>query len=66
MKIGPMIIQSEGSFNVGIILNESNYDIWSQLMKMHIVEREKLSYILDKIKSLAESDVEYEKWYAKN
>ena len=60
MKTGPMIVQTEGSFNAGIILNESNYDIWSQLMEMHIAEREKLSYIRSKIKRPVESNVEYE------
>ncbi|KAL6342501.1 hypothetical protein AAG906_012094 [Vitis piasezkii] len=40
-----IIFQSEGTFNPGIILTESNYDVWSQLVEMHIAEREKLSYI---------------------
>lgn len=38
----PVVVQSEGVFNVGIILTESNYDIWSQLMEIHIAERKKL------------------------
>lgn len=25
----PIIVQSEGAFTVGIILNETNYDVWS-------------------------------------
>ena len=45
-KSVPIIIQSEGVFNIGITLNESNYDVWSQLMEMHIAEREKLSFIV--------------------
>ena len=40
-----IVFQSEGTFNLGIILTESNYDVGSQLMEMHIAEREKLSYI---------------------
>jgi hypothetical protein len=29
-KLGHIIIQSEGSsFNVGILLNKTNYDMWS-------------------------------------
>ena len=40
-----IVFQSEGTFNLRIILTESNYDIWSQLLEMHIVEWEKLSYI---------------------
>lgn len=65
-KSVPVIVQSEGVFNAGIILNESNYDVWSQLMEMHIAEREKLSYIRGKKKQPAESEDGYEKWYAEN
>ena len=43
-----IVFQSEGTFNPGIILTESNYDVWSQLVEMHIAEREKLSYIRGK------------------
>nr|KYP39620.1 hypothetical protein KK1_039051 [Cajanus cajan] len=62
----PVIIQSESAFNAGIILTETNNDIWSQIMEMHIVEREKLSYIRDKEKELAVQDPDYEKWYVEN
>ncbi|KAL3498583.1 hypothetical protein ACH5RR_041315 [Cinchona calisaya] len=65
-KLIPVVVQSEGIFNAGIILNESNYDVWSQLMEMHIAEREKLSYIRCKMKQPAESEDGYEKWYAEN
>jgi hypothetical protein len=45
-KLGPIIIQSEGSsFNAGILLNETNYDMWSQIIEMHITKKEKLSFI---------------------
>jgi hypothetical protein len=44
IKSIPVVVQSEGVFNAGIILDESNYDVWSQLMEMHIAEREKLLY----------------------
>ena len=34
-------IQPKGSlFNVGILLNETNYDIWSQIIEIHIVQKE--------------------------
>ena len=35
-KSTPIIVQSEGAFNAGIILTETNYDIWSQLIEMQI------------------------------
>eukprot|EP00257_Ricinus_communis_P018038 XP_015576623.1 uncharacterized protein LOC107261488 [Ricinus communis] len=41
-------------------------DVWSQLMEMHIAEREKLSYIRGKTKPSAESEDRYKKWYAEN
>ncbi|PNX91449.1 hypothetical protein L195_g047580, partial [Trifolium pratense] len=66
IKTIPVVVQSEGVFNAGIILDESNYDVWSQLMEMHIAEREKLSYIRGKMKKLEETDDGYEKWYAEN
>ncbi|KAJ0092972.1 hypothetical protein Patl1_25000 [Pistacia atlantica] len=62
----PIIIQPDGAFNAGITLTESNYDVWSQLMEMHIAEREKLSYIRGKKPPPKESDEGYEKWYAEN
>ncbi|WVY93108.1 hypothetical protein V8G54_032196 [Vigna mungo] len=64
--VTPVIIQSESAFNVGIVLSETNYDIWSQIMEMHIAEREKLLYIRGKEKQPAEEDPGYEKWYAEN
>ena len=38
-RLSPVIIQSEGDFSARIILTETNYDVWSQLMEMHIAER---------------------------
>ena len=46
-KTIPVIVH-ENMFNAGITLTESNYDVWTQIMEMHIVEREKLSYIRGK------------------
>ncbi|XP_024036853.1 uncharacterized protein LOC112096885 [Citrus clementina] len=60
----PVVIQSvrsDGVFNVGIILIETNYDVWSQIMEMHLAEREKLSYIRSSTKPFEESSKEYEK-----
>ena len=47
-------------------MTESNYDVWSQLVEMHIAEQEKLSYIQGKTKPPKESEDGYEKWYAEN
>ena len=61
-----IVFQSEGTFNPRIILTESNYDVWSQLVEMHIVEREKLSYIPGKKNLPKELEDGYEKWYDEN
>ena len=66
-KSAPIIIQSEGlSFNADIVLNETNYDMWSQIMEMHIAEKEKLTFIRGDSQPPTEKDDGYEKWYADN
>lgn len=62
----PIYVQSESAFNAGLILTESNYDVWSQIMEMHITEREKLSYINGKKVSPEKEDGGYEKWQSEN
>ena len=53
-----IVFQSEGTFNPWIILIESNYEVWSQLVEMHIAEWEKLSYIRGKTKPPKESKMD--------
>ncbi|OMO93743.1 Reverse transcriptase, RNA-dependent DNA polymerase [Corchorus capsularis] len=65
-KSVPIIFQSEGVFNTVITLDETNYDVWSHLMEMHIAEREKLLYIVGKAKRPLKSEERYERWYADN
>ncbi|KAF2305009.1 hypothetical protein GH714_001026 [Hevea brasiliensis] len=66
-KSAPIIIQYESSsFNAGIILNETNYDMWSQIIEMHIAEREKLSFIRGNTQLSTEKDEGYERWYTDN
>ena len=66
MKNNSIFFQLESVFNLGIILIESNYDVWSQLEEIHIFKRERLSYIGGKTKQPKESEDGYEKWYAEN
>ncbi|KAL0293025.1 UNVERIFIED_CONTAM: Retrovirus-related Pol polyprotein from transposon TNT 1-94 [Sesamum radiatum] len=55
-------IQSENTgFTAGVILIESNYDVWSQLMEMQIAGREKLEYIIGKTTPPKETDTSYAK-----
>ncbi|KAK2986258.1 hypothetical protein RJ640_021827 [Escallonia rubra] len=66
-KSSPIVIQSEGSsFKAGIILNDTNYDLWSQIMEMHIAEKDKLSFIRGNSQPPTKEDDLYEKWYAEN
>ena len=66
-KSAPIIIQSKGSsFEARITLDEANYDLWSQIMEMHIVERKKLSFIRGNSQTPTKKDDGYEKWYADN
>ena len=66
-KSTPIIIQSDGSsFNVGIVLSETNYDMWSQIMDMHNAKKEKLSLIRGNSQPPTEKDDGYEKWYVDN
>ena len=66
-KSAPIIIQFESSsFNAGIVLTETNYDLWSQILEMHIAEEERRSFIRGNSRPPAEKDDGYEKWYADN
>ena len=61
-KSTPIIIQHEGSsFNSGIVLNETNYDLWSQMLEIQIAEKEKLSFIRGASPLPKEKDEGYEK-----
>ena len=66
-KSTPIIIQHKGSsLNSGIVLNETNYDLWSQMLEMQIAENEKLSFIRGTSPPPKEKDKSYEKWYSDN
>ena len=59
-------VQSENpSFTTNVILIETNYDVWSQIMEMHIAGCEKLEYRTSKT-SLKVTNTSYAKWYAEN
>jgi len=53
------------SFSTNVILTESNYDVWSQIMEMQIAGREKLEYLMSNT-SPEITDPSYVKWYAEN
>ena len=45
---------------------QTNYDMWSQIIEMHIVEKEKLSFIRGNSQAPIKKDDGYERWYANN
>ncbi|PNX89541.1 hypothetical protein L195_g045661, partial [Trifolium pratense] len=47
---------------VSIILDGANYQIWSQIMEMHIAGRKKKGYINGRKAAPAESDPKYDDW----
>lgn len=60
-------VQSETSgFKPSIILSESNYDVWSQILEMQIAEHDKSEYIVGKTPQPKETDANYGKWCAEN
>lgn len=60
-------VQTEtSSFNIGVVLSETNYDVWSQIIEIHIAGREKLDYIIGDSTPPSEKDPSYPKWYAEN
>ncbi|XP_026377082.1 uncharacterized protein LOC113271434 [Papaver somniferum] len=50
----------------GIVLDETNYDLWSQIMEMHIAEKEKTSFFMGRTRKPTEEDPRYEKWHTDN
>jgi len=47
-QVLPIIIHQDSSaFPTNIILDESNYPLWSQLMEMHMATRNKTRYLID-------------------
>jgi hypothetical protein len=55
-------VQSENpNFTTNVILIETNYDVWSQIMEMQIAGREKLEYLTSKT-SPKVTDPFYAKW----
>lgn len=67
MKVAPIVLQPNNSeINAWITLNKSNYDVWPQMMEIHITGWEKILYICGKSKPPNEEDATHAKWYAKN
>jgi hypothetical protein len=63
----PIIIKQETSgFPVSVILNETNYTLWSQLMEMRIGARNKVGYLTGAVAKPALNDPNYDIWITEN
>ncbi|KAK6791979.1 hypothetical protein RDI58_011060 [Solanum bulbocastanum] len=55
-----IIVQQDNSpFPTRIILDETNFSLWSQLMKMCIGARNKVGYLIDEAKKSEQTDSGY-------
>ncbi|CAB4288549.1 unnamed protein product [Prunus armeniaca] len=53
-------------FPTGIILTETNYALWSQVMEMRIAAREKLGYLTGDALQPSKLSSTYSKWCTEN
>jgi hypothetical protein len=61
-----VVHQDNSPFPVGITLDESNYPLWSQLMKMRIGARNKTGFITGDSKKLTTAGPELQTWTSEN
>ncbi|KAF9672244.1 hypothetical protein SADUNF_Sadunf11G0020800 [Salix dunnii] len=63
----PIVVQSETSnFNIGVVLDENNYDLWAPLVEMHIAGRRKTGYLRGSVKAPKEDDPKYDDWFSED
>ncbi|BBH01411.1 hypothetical protein Prudu_011666 [Prunus dulcis] len=63
----PIMVQSENSsFNIGMVLDEKNYDLWAPLIQIHIAGRKKMGYLRGSIKAPNEDDPKYDDWFSED
>ncbi|KAK2986457.1 hypothetical protein RJ640_011895 [Escallonia rubra] len=64
----PQIIvqQDNSAFPTGIVLDETNFPLWSQLMEMRIEARNKVGYLIGETVKLATNDPGYATWITDN
>ena len=54
------------SIQMGIKFDGHNYVLWSQVIKIYIVDKDKLGYILGDIPQLEPTDPAFQKWRTEN
>ncbi|KAH0730450.1 hypothetical protein KY289_001638 [Solanum tuberosum] len=62
-----IIVQQDNSpFPIGVILDETNFSLWSQLMEMRIGARNKVAYLTGEAKKPEQTDSGYAIWITEN
>ncbi|KAG6750289.1 hypothetical protein POTOM_047393 [Populus tomentosa] len=63
----PIMAQIENSsFNIGMVLDEKNYDLWAPLIQIYIAGRKKMGYLHGSIEAPHEDDHKYDDWFSKD
>ncbi|KAG6744070.1 hypothetical protein POTOM_052779 [Populus tomentosa] len=58
LAVAPIMVQTENSsFNIGMLLDEKNYDLWAPLIQIHIAGRQKMGYLRGLIKAPHEDEI---------
>ncbi|KAJ8624758.1 hypothetical protein MRB53_033288 [Persea americana] len=63
-KTTPVVQSDSSNFNIGVLLDETNYDLWAPLIEMHIAGRRKMGYLQGSTKAPSKDDPKYEDWEA--
>ncbi|KAH0695590.1 hypothetical protein KY284_015644 [Solanum tuberosum] len=62
-----IIVQQDNSpFPTAVILDETNFSLWSQLMEMRIGARNKVGYLTGEVKKPEQTDLGYAIWITEN
>ncbi len=65
--VPPIIIhQDNAAFPTSIILDDTNYPLWSKLMEMHIGARNKAGYLTGETKKPPPEDPNFGMWIIEN
>ncbi|XP_049398982.1 uncharacterized protein LOC125862902 [Solanum stenotomum] len=67
-NLAPQIIvqQDNSAFPTGIVLDETNYPLWSQLMEMRIGARNKVGYLTSELTKPSSTNPTYGTWIIEN
>lgn len=67
-NFAPQIIvqQDNSTFPNSVVLDETNYPVWSQLIEMRIGARNKVRYLTGELTKPSPTDLTYDTWITEN